>query len=49
MYKGRKKQSIMYFAIKSVDKCQKPRVLQEVRLRVQPASMLGQHQVGCTN
>ncbi len=32
VYKGRKKQSIMYFAIKSVDKCQKPRVLQEVRL-----------------
>ena len=32
VYKGRKKQSIMYFAIKSVDKRQKPRVLQEVRL-----------------
>ena len=41
VYKGRKKQSIMYFAIKSVDKCQKPRVLQEVRQRVPPASLAG--------
>jgi len=42
VYKGRKKQSIMYFAIKSVDKCQKPRVLQEVRLLPwRPASVVG--------
>ena len=30
VYKGRKKKSIQYYAIKSVDKTQKPRVLQEV-------------------
>lgn len=30
MYKGRKKKTIQYHAIKSVDKSQKPRVLQEV-------------------
>jgi serine/threonine-protein kinase ULK4 len=30
VYKGRKKKSILYYAIKSVDKSQKPRVLQEV-------------------
>ena len=40
MYKGRKKQSIMYFAVKSVDKCQKPRVLQEVRGRLSLAQHL---------
>ena len=32
VYKGRKKKSIQYYAIKSVEKTQKPRVLQEVRL-----------------
>lgn len=31
VYKGRKKKSIQYYAIKSVEKTQKPRVLQEVR------------------
>eukprot|EP00798_Chlamydomonas_sp_ICE-L_P014436 gene14436-20443_t len=31
VYKGRKKKGIQYFAIKSVDKTQKQRVLQEVR------------------
>lgn len=31
VYKGRKKKTIQYHAIKSVDKSQKPRVLQEVR------------------
>lgn len=30
VYKGRKKKSIQYYAIKSVEKTQKPRVLQEV-------------------
>lgn len=30
VYKGRKKKSIQYYAIKSVEKSQKPRVLQEV-------------------
>ena len=30
VYKGRKKKGIQYFAIKSVDKTQKQRVLQEV-------------------
>jgi len=33
VYKGRKKKTIMYYAIKSVDKAQKPRVLQEVRVK----------------
>ncbi|XP_057538880.1 serine/threonine-protein kinase RUNKEL [Amaranthus tricolor] len=32
VYKGRKKKSIEYFAIKSVDKSQKTKVLQEVRI-----------------
>ncbi|OIW13952.1 hypothetical protein TanjilG_09303 [Lupinus angustifolius] len=32
VYKGRKKQTIEYFAIKSVDKSQKSKVLQEVRI-----------------
>ncbi|KAE9594624.1 hypothetical protein Lal_00037436 [Lupinus albus] len=32
VYKGRKKQTIEYFAIKSVDKSQKNKVLQEVRV-----------------
>ncbi|KAK1318142.1 Serine/threonine-protein kinase TIO [Acorus calamus] len=32
VYKGRKKKTIEYFAIKSVDKCQKSKVLQEVRI-----------------
>lgn len=31
VYKGRKKKSIQYYAIKSVEKTQKNRVLQEVR------------------
>ena len=31
MYKGRKKQTIQYYAVKSVSKARKPRVLQEVR------------------
>jgi len=31
VYKGRKKKSVTYYAIKSVEKSQKPRVLQEVR------------------
>eukprot|EP00898_Chlorokybus_atmophyticus_P000048 jgi/Chlat1/1043/Chrsp110S01535 len=31
VYKGRRKKSIAYFAVKSVDKSQRPRVLQEVR------------------
>ena len=31
VYKGRRKKTIDYFAIKSVDKALKPRVLQEVR------------------
>ena len=31
MYKGRKKQTIQYDAVKSVSKARKPRVLQEVR------------------
>ena len=31
VYKGRKKKTIQYYAIKSVDKSQKARVLQEVR------------------
>lgn len=31
VYKGRKKKTIEYFAIKSVDKQQRARVLQEVR------------------
>lgn len=30
VYKGRKKKSIQYYAVKSVEKTQKPRVLQEV-------------------
>lgn len=33
MYKGRKKKTIEYFAIKSVDKLQKSKVLQEVSQR----------------
>ena len=33
MYKGRKKKTIEYFAIKSVDKSHKNKVLQEVRQR----------------
>lgn len=43
VYKGRKKKSIQYYAIKSVDKDQKQRVLQEV------GQALGQlcHQQGC--
>ena len=32
MYKGRKKRTINYFAVKSVEKSEKQRVLQEVRL-----------------
>lgn len=32
VYKGRKKKTIEYFAIKSVEKCHKSKVLQEVRL-----------------
>lgn len=31
VYKGRRKKTISYYAIKSVDKSQKARVLQEVR------------------
>ncbi|GJP67465.1 hypothetical protein CLOP_g24285 [Closterium sp. NIES-67] len=31
VYKGRKKKTVQYFAIKSIEKCEKPRVLQEVR------------------
>ena len=31
VYKGRKKQTILYYAIKSVEKTQKARVLQEVK------------------
>ncbi len=31
IYKGRKKKTLVYYAIKSVDKQQRPRVLQEVR------------------
>ncbi|GAQ82018.1 Serine-threonine protein kinase FUSED [Klebsormidium nitens] len=31
VYKGRKKKTIQYFAVKSVEKLQKPKVLQEVR------------------
>eukprot|EP00854_Cymbomonas_tetramitiformis_P004153 gene4153-5131_t len=31
VYKGRKKKSIQYYAVKSVEKSQRPRVLQEVR------------------
>ncbi|CAI5516946.1 unnamed protein product [Closterium sp. Naga37s-1] len=31
VYKGRKKTTVEYFAIKSIEKCEKPRVLQEVR------------------
>ncbi len=31
VYKGRKKRSVEYVAIKSTDRNQKPRVLQEVR------------------
>ncbi len=31
VYKGRKKKSVSYYAIKSVEKSQKSRVLQEVR------------------
>ena len=31
VYKGRKKQTIQYYAVKSVSKARKPRVLQEVR------------------
>lgn len=34
IYKGRKKKTIHYYAIKSVDKSQKPRVLQEVSMTV---------------
>jgi hypothetical protein len=30
VYKGRKKKTIQYFAVKSVEKLQKPKVLQEV-------------------
>ena len=38
VYKGRKKKTIQYYAVKSVDKSQKPRVLQEVRRSLpQPA------------
>jgi len=36
VYKGRKKKTIQYYAVKSVDKSQKPRVLQEVRRRSLP-------------
>jgi serine/threonine protein kinase len=36
VYKGRKKKTIQYYAVKSVDKSQKPRVLQEVRRRCGP-------------
>ncbi|KAF3779559.1 Serine/threonine-protein kinase RUNKEL [Nymphaea thermarum] len=32
VYKGRKKKTIEYFAIKSVDKSQRPKVIQEVRI-----------------
>ena len=32
VYKGRKKRTINYFAVKSVEKSEKQRVLQEVRL-----------------
>jgi serine/threonine-protein kinase ULK4 len=32
VYKGRRKKTISYYAIKSVDKSQKARVLQEVRV-----------------
>ena len=35
VYKGRKKKSIAYYAIKSVDKDQKARVLQEVCMLLQ--------------
>ena len=38
VYKGRKKKSILYYAIKSVEKSQKARVLQEVRGTRAPAS-----------
>ena len=31
VYKGRKKKSLQYYAVKSVEKVQKPRVLREVR------------------
>lgn len=31
VYKGRKKKTIQYYAVKSVEKSQKARVLQEVR------------------
>ena len=32
VYKGRRKKTIQYYAIKSVDKSQRPRVLQEVQV-----------------
>ena len=32
MYKGRRKKTIQHYAIKSVDKSQRPRVLQEVQV-----------------
>jgi len=36
VYKGRRKKTIDYYAIKSVDKGLKPRVLQEVRVSPPP-------------
>ena len=32
VYKGRRKKTIQYYAIKSVDKSQRPRVLREVQV-----------------
>lgn len=43
VYKGRKKKTISYYAIKSVDKTQKARVLQEVS---QPAMRDGERMPG---
>ena len=39
VYKGRKKKTIQYYAIKSVEKTQKSRVLQEVRDRCRGRSL----------
>lgn len=47
VYKGRKKKTIQYYAIKSVDKSQKPRVLQEVRLSWRVICVNRQSSLGC--
>ena len=45
VYKGRKKKTIQYFAVKSVEKLQKPKVLQEVRITPSCPGKLGTLQI----